>query len=839
MEQKNQCLKKEKLITQTFSLPEFLDTNFANFLNSKRDALNANNCWEIFESLTKTDKRDFLSIQKAMFRSESLNSESLNPKGVYLPEQYFIDTKLYDTISEQLAELSESEKKTIKFLACAKSTGKTLSQNIWIKRNSNNDSSESLEAKKIFWIRCDCEKLMNIVGGISSVGDISGYDKVKPDEDVIGKYFDIQFLYVLCKFYKSEKRPFFHQIINELRGSIISLKTSGDRKESDDDKSSPVAIVDIIEKCHNSIYENEKHYGRDIVFKSSLGILPKYKKEVFNWLKLSKEIQKILQAKGYKLFRIIDSVDNYKKYDTKGKYLQSYKFILQKICTFSSKYLTDEGVGGGVAIIVRKNTFWDYKAQCDCSKREGYNRYNVIHKFIKANNAKEKMSVFERRYGFLRDKLPASNVLKMFEKIIHHKNSSRFLNNFLEKDKHIGYLLQNKFSLIPALIHFQNKYNFSDEHIDTFIDSYLPTHLLLNGHFSLNSFARKGIELGWILFNLFYYNQEIIPKESKLKWHGLCNTRILQFLSSYAEDKGEYKNSLIDTVHNLFGYDRVEIERNLSKLTKFSLVRLHGEEDNPDATTDIDNPEIVVTKKGRESLDFIFSDIDVLYQCALDTPLPTKIIKESFIQSHSNELERRNYAICCLKTSLTFIQYLKTIDEKEMAYIKKHHKDVDVNIYKLPLYKKDIQENLNIRVDFLFKSVLLNEMILQDFKAFLSKFKTKKQENTKEKEIKNENINSESEITKKDSENNKNERTLTAQNLSKDLKTKIKYMIQVAINSSRNDNQTMGLNQLLIDIDNSINIDATILEEILTICNRNKTIPNDSIIVIQYLLKRP
>jgi len=709
----NTVFKVENFLNSELLLEQFSDISLVNYLESHREALNVRGKYDtkdilyLFDSNNENYTQNYKKIRKKIFQSESLD-----PKKEYLPQKYFVRSKVWESINSELTRLIENidDDGEIVFLACAKSTGKTLSQNIWIKEND-----ALMESKKIFWIRCDIEKLVNLVKSY-------GFDNIsKIEENIIGNYFDIQFLSVLCKNYNSEERSFFKQIFQELVGEQISLRISGDFKTPVYGEYVPILYV--IGEYHKRILEfkvkgYKYNYGREIILKSAIGRVNQTMKIFDDWSRMSKKIQEILIKKGYKFLRIIDSVDNYKKYNNNGDYQDIYKFILEKICIFNHNYTENQIQEGSVAIIVRKNTYWDYFAFYNQTKREGRHRYDFSGKIIDAHEIKDKVSIQQKRYDFLKNDISTSEILDVFKKVIDHKVPQySFLYDFLNSDKHIGFLLRNQFSLVPALVYFREKYNISIAALDAFIDNYLPSNLLLNGYFSLNSFCHQEIELGKMLFNIFYYEFE--ENNNNNKWQGLCCTRILQHLKN---NEVIFKNDLIDYIHQLFCYNKNEIKNKISKLIEFSLLRLDLNEKSSVEKIDIDNPKIIITNKGIASLNLIYSDLDILYHCSLDTPVPRTLITKSFIHPHSNEIEIKNYALYCLKSALSFIQYLKQIDRDERSYIDGLDTRFNSQDYLLPIdANKKIHENLQKRVDYLMKS--LKESVLHEFEEFLSNFK--------------------------------------------------------------------------------------------------------------------
>lgn len=720
-----------EFIKSDLQVDYFSDTNLKNYLTNNKEDLCAEGKYFVKDTLncldpdTKILSNIYKKIGKIIFPPESLD-----PKENYLPKNYFVPTTVYRKVSSILDDLIDEEE--IRFIASARDTGKTLSQNIWIKENDT-----ELEKRNIFWVRCDCVKLMKLIGKF-------GYNKIdKIKEDIIENYFDIQFLSVLCKNYNSEKRPFFQQIIQELNEEIIYLRISGDNKTPIDEKE-PTLILDVINSYHDIILAEKRNkgkphfnYGRDVVLQSSLGEGNKIK--VFdNWKRVSKKIQGILIGRGYRFLRIIDSIDNFYKFDIAGEYRDEYRFIIDKIISFCDSYNDDEKISkeGSVAIICRKNTFWEFLNRYPDTKDRDLQKEFFNHDLIKfegEEKERDKHSIHGKRYELIdqiiKENIDSSNLisdelLKIYEKTFNYTaHNHQFLFDFLKADKHIGYLLHNKYSFVPTLFHSKKKYDIQENDLDNFLDNFIkhnfPSNLLLNGCFSLNSFARKRVMVGGMLFNIFYY-EEVNNANEGFNWQGLCSTRILQYLQNVGAIS---KNDLVDIIHKLFCYDENEIKIKLSKLIEFSLLQLtESKEYSENDKRIFNNPQINITDKGKASLNLVYSDLDILYHCSLDTLMPTSLIEKSFILPHSNEMRIKNYSICCLKSALSFIQYLKYIDRKERAYINKLDSEIDPQHFILPF-------NTDIKVqDYLVKRAKnlessLKDDTLNEFQEFINSFK--------------------------------------------------------------------------------------------------------------------
>jgi hypothetical protein len=696
-------IKIDDFIDSELLIDKNLGHNLINYLDENRDCLLSEE-GDIVESIEMKDRDDYMRLRDTCFPSESLNL-----KGNYIPEKYFAETAIAQRIKQKLTEIVNSNLHTVTFLCASKSMGKTLSQNIWLKENDS-----LLESKKIFWIRCDCEKLLTLIKN-------NGIEFKDIQSDIIEEYFDIQFLNVFAKNYNNADCPFFQQIFKELETDKFKKRISKDRKEK---KEEDISIQEEIKSIHQLILQSKSkgskyNYGRESVLIGSMQRGNYSKTTLNNWINLSREIQKKLIKEGYHFLRIIDSVDNYKKYTLDGKYDLHYKFILDKICLFNNKYLENRKEEGHVVIIARKNTKWDYRSIANEKKQDSRHGEEIMFPRIEDSFIEQnRINIVHRRKKYIdeNENLKGSRAISMFNKIESYKSKDEFLNAFWESNKNIGYYLRNQVSLIPALMFFTDKYvkdkQNDDIFINSFINDYLAVNLLLNGKFTPDSFIRGNfnVELGKLLFNPFYYKNTNVKK-----WQGLCCTRILQFLKT---NQSIAKSTLVYTINKLFDYDNDEIVRQIFMMMDFTMIRWCGDEENK-----ADNPKLEITVKGKATLDLVYSNIDLLYICSLDSPVPKVLIDKNYISPHSNKFNERNYAINCLKSSLTFIQYIKNIDVEERAHIDNLNiEGFDSAPYILPWNSNnEIKQSIKARLYRLENS--LNDIQKEKFMSFISEFR--------------------------------------------------------------------------------------------------------------------
>jgi hypothetical protein len=662
------------------------ENEFDNYIKNNYQNLLSNGYDKIIDVIDSKLRTDLKKIDEYVF-----HLEALDPKEEYKPLQYYIESNIYSKIEEHFKRVISGEFNAV-FFSGPKSIGKTLSQNVYLK---NND--KYLEENKVFWIRCDCSKLINILPS----HDMSYLNTI--DYDIIDSYFDIQFLYILAKRVCSGYE-FFDNIENLLLGQLYPERISKDPIEITPKNSN---IIDELYSLKNQISHHKKingeryHYGREKILKSRLNSQNKTYRSFDKFISLSKVIQEILNINGYTLIKIIDSVENYKRYNYQGNLSNVYQFILKKILVFhiETKKRIRTGMRVSTFIFMRQNTYWEYLIEYRKSKHEAIyenNPTNICVDLDIQSRGKIQNQIFEKRFDFALKFDDIRNIksiesIKELVNVFNFDTEDRFFIEFIKHDKHLGYLLRNKVNLFISAFFYKEKYNKDLQNIKRFISENQAVNLMLNGKFNLQSFSYKDDfpnENGKMLFNIFYYDH--INYNTNSNWQGLCTTRILQYCIQYASKKREY---IINNINILFNYDQSLINVKISKLLFYSLLKYD------------DGYNIVITDKGKAGLDLIYSNLDILYQCALDSPLPKKIIDLDFITAHDNNLSVKNYSISCLKTVSTFISYLRYIDKNERSKIKN-----ELNIiYSLPLYKEKILINLNKRYTLLLSKLKGNK----------------------------------------------------------------------------------------------------------------------------------
>jgi len=223
---------------------------------------------------------------------------------------------------------------------------------------------------------------------------------------------------------------------------------------------------------------------------------------------------------------------------------------------------------------------------------------------------------------------------------------------------------------------------------------YFKRNLFLNGRLYLNS--RKSYFLisneGRFFYNIFYSN---INQQ-------LCTLRILQTLKVITT---QY-SLLIEFLQFAFGYNYSQIKKSFQLLESFNLIRPQLNEDHKHENHEeiiqseeikLDKNDLIdfcITEKGIMLEKLIFSDIDILYLLALDTQVPDWVLP-NYIDSFENSPESRSYYIPnCIKSGVSFLNYLRLIDNVEIENL---NNKIDSHIVNQKLISESkIEELINL-----------------------------------------------------------------------------------------------------------------------------------------------
>ena len=153
-----------------------------------------------------------------------------------------------------------------------------------------------------------------------------------------------------------------------------------------------------------------------------------------------------------------------------------------------------------------------------------------------------------------------------------------------------------------------------------------------------------------------------------------------------------------------FGYSNELIDFHLERLRDFGLIDSYLFISQFTRETEI---EFKINKKGVYLFDKIFSTFEILYTLCLDTLLPSSLIEDSkYINSYKTQVSvNTNYPKNSIKSVLTFICFLSTIEKHEMSELQKNSEcEIGLATYE-KFFRLPLEENyLN------YESAIVNYM---------------------------------------------------------------------------------------------------------------------------------
>jgi len=593
-----------------------------------------------------------------------------DPKVIYKPNKsgnpndskgYYIENQNYDELNRDLHDIKDIIEPSTKFITGGRGIGKTLTINILLIRNF-----DFLCKNKIIFTRCDIKKFQGL----------KLHERKHDGKEKFGiaNYIDCQFLYILCE---KLDLPFYQNILSILKNRTYRYLISKDYT-IDEPKFKIVDITSQLEKYqalirdYQKLHKNDEddNYARQVLIKSRL--LAPYEGSIrayTNWINLSKEIQLILKNNNYKFWAIVDGIDNINRYDTNGKFQKEFDDILDTTIDF---HLEKEGKSF-VWFLLRNNTYQLLKSKIKALKphrlikEEDHYKF-AIEKLNKEDVIKERNRVFKINSDYLKGIELPENI----NDLCHHF----FQEEMIKKSHHIRNYIFNwiNFLFWHALYHVKYK-------SPLFSENFYYSNLILNERLFLetSNSVLQNKQRSDILFNIFYYNTYITQK-NPIIWHGWCATRIMQLIESFG-DSGVKENKLVLKLSNLFLYNKKQVKLTCQNLMVYGFIRYN----------DDDDLSIKVTKEGKELINFIYSHLEIIYYCSLDTPLPSFCIKEHHISSHNNSPFIKDFAPNCLNSTRFFLNFLDFQHNKEMKRLNNPNL---INIFKNPLDDSEISKSL-------------------------------------------------------------------------------------------------------------------------------------------------
>ena len=312
------------------------------------------------------------------------------------------------------------------------------------------------------------------------------------------------------------------------------------------------------------------------------------------------------------------------------------------------------------------------------------------------NILEKRLLAFFNEYDNPKDTSPE---FKLYIEIL--KNTFKIHDKFFENLEFFNYnirlFLHSKLSLsLQILFRFlQRNITFNLDSFDRFHKTLFMRNLFLNGRLFLKT-ESTGLSLlkqGVSLYNIFYFDYHNIEnKRNNGKWRGLCTTRLMQLMRRTTKTT---KNNLKKTLHDNFGYPLTYVEICIDRLINFGFIESYTDKK-------FKNVLFRMTNKGKMALDYIFSDLDIIYYLCLDTPIPNLLIEDKLVNAHNNKVIEfdpfdnigisSRYPSSSIISTISFLLYLHNVNSDEMKELpdkcKKIFKDPIDFSSKRKIYKR-------------------------------------------------------------------------------------------------------------------------------------------------------
>ena len=600
-----------------------------------------------------------------------------------------------------------------------KGSGKTLWQNIWLHKNNS-----TLEEHKIFWIRLDVEKLYTL------------WERnidITTNEYILG-----QMLYVFCKHHKDIKGNKVSKLFDEIHN-----KFKNDFRNIIEEITYTKKEIKYLEDPINELYKYAKtveaktvsdllSYFEKVVAKyeqtykgenERLPVSPHHSRNksylidhVFNdkgsslfhvWMVVAEAIHSFILENDYYILKIIDGVDNIVQKEHK---INLEKKSFKQLCEFHLKKTDSNEI---YIISLRDYMLERLKEFCIIEKYAYFKDGRYLDFAYYQDKRDIGKDILSRRIDYILNKYNSNCKMKdILKKInVHHRAKvydCRWNYNY-------RCFITNHFSLTKYITarYYLRK---DDTKFDTIeeIDRFEDVNFLLNGELFLSKDHKESEDYGQHGFNIFDFNLK------SNKPYVFLYPRVLLLIKNHKK----INSDTVRRVMNLFDVGDDICSICLNRLVDYGLIR-QSVIDNSETPIS----EYIISDKGELILDKYFNDIHYLYYLSLDTYLPKVILNN--IEVAPNNLkknEKRRYPITCIKTGLTFLNYLHFKNENDLNKIKsKEFKilGIDKSIFKIPIKEDILKQSLKSMIDIIEREPLYKEALTQWF-IFLQKTKVYK-----------------------------------------------------------------------------------------------------------------
>ncbi|MBU1800360.1 MAG: hypothetical protein KKF21_18460 [Bacteroidetes bacterium] len=688
---------------------------------------------EYLDSLNKREMNFYNSFMKKILPSDSMNPH-IKP---YPPRDYFVDKieERYLTHIDELNNLLKYNNSNLLNLIefCRerdgilhigeKGSGKTFSQNVWLYENK-----EILKKNKIFWVRLDASKLVDIW---QESADYQNANLTTTEE-----YFLGQLVYVFSKHFIDEfpgSNELFVEIAKKLKNSVTNEipKSALETKSATNDSILPydlftykankkgiTTIIDYLKELERQIATDEYYFdgekGRKeincrphmdrgfllekVLLDSQNFANDRYKGSKIEWVILGEILKNFILANDYYILYIVDGIDNVNYLHNKSRnYIDR---ILRHLYSFPLKRRTSHP-NEMVIISLRDTTYESLKKLKNESKYIDVLRYKDIETFyrIRQDSAGIQKLAFDKRVKHVLrikkcDDCYMQKVMELMLSFHNIPDESRWNAN-------IRCFMHNHLTL-AKLITF--RYYFADQptnfDIQEQINTFEDINFLLNGELFVNEQTCTPISnKGHNLFNLFGY----IEKDSNQPSYFIY-TRLLQLI---LKKPNIFEVELYDVFEKL-KYQRVDIDICLDKLISEGLIKSTY---SPDVR---EKQKFLISSKGKFALNIFYSNLDYLYYSCLNTALPESFLDKIKVSPYNytkSPIKKRFYPINSLMAGVSFLILLTQLNNYDPKF--RNIGEKDSNLFQLPIDFSKLSESIEKMIDTCYKDSDYNKLLFE------------------------------------------------------------------------------------------------------------------------------
>lgn len=690
---------------------------------------------DYLESINQKELDFFVRFQKYI-----PNSDSMNPHVKPYPLKKYFVSKIDGRKLSHLESLKKLLKKNNGVLYLIdrnnerggilnigeKGSGKTFSQNVWLHENY-----ELLEKNKIFWVRLDASKLVNIWTKSKSLDN--------PNLITTKDYLLGQTVYIFAKHFIKEyplQSKLFTEIAeileqsdqNKIPSSNIKSKYEASLSSSQQEifrhnasVNKIKTIIDYLKELERqiSVYENlykgknkrtkleDREYSTKsffidrVLIESQKEKTPKERGSKIIWNEIGRILTNFIMEHGYYIFYIIDGIDNINYYLSDSK---KYKEkIINYLFDFPLKK-EEKNKNELLLISLRDTTYEELKIHFDTHYHLDTYLYKDIQFFDKIKQDTEKLQkrAFEERIKFVFKK--ALDIKETFiEKVLaimleYHNipdekrwnsNIRCFLHNHLNLSKLITY--RYYFAGLPKNFNIK-------EQIDTFEN----INFLLNGELFIKEKLRTPLSnKGDNFFNLFgYYDENDKP-------YYLIYTRLLQIVNN----NPNINQVSLKRITDKFTYNPKDVNNCIDRFIRSGYIFTKY-------IVEYKELKMSITPKGQFALNIFFSNIHYLYNTSIDTLLPKEIVKELKFSPNNfapNTYGKKYYSPYCIITGMRFLQFLIDYNNYELKKVHNRDKNFVKESYLLPINMNDLKNTISKMVENCYNDQEFKKIILKHF----------------------------------------------------------------------------------------------------------------------------